>query len=146
MIKINKKVEYSLIALKFMAQKPKNALTSAREICDHFDTPFDTTAKVLQLMNQHNILDSVKGIRGGYTIKKPLESISYIELVQLIEGKKPEGFCHSSKGCCDLYQKCNIIDPIEQLNTKINQFLEGLTLKELLMTRSELLNLNTLEN
>ena len=71
MLKINKKVEYALMALKFMADKTHSAipnnqdnevviLTSAREICDEFNTPFDTTAKVMQLMNNHDILKSVK--------------------------------------------------------------------------------------
>ena len=68
MLKINKKVEYALMALKFMAEeKAIGKITSAREICDKFNTPFDTTAKVMQAMNHHKILNSVKGTKGGYT-------------------------------------------------------------------------------
>ena len=138
MLKINKKVEYALMALKFMTDKANNKdakddLTSAREICDHFQTPFDTTAKVMQLMNNHDILKSVKGIKGGYSLNRSLQDITYAELASIIEGKPESGrVCVSAKGTCELLGKCNIATPVELLNRKLNHFLETLTLKELL--------------
>lgn len=136
MLKINKKVEYALMALKFMANKPnrENTLTSAREICDEFQTPFDTTAKVMQLMNNNDILKSVKGIKGGYSLNKSLDEITYMNLVRLIEGKEEIGrVCiTNNKGQCELFNKCNIAAPVELLNKKLNIYLEQLTLAELL--------------
>ena len=136
MLKINKKVEYALMALKFMADKAKlnapNNLTSAREICDEFNTPFDTTAKVMQLMNNQDILKSTKGIKGGYSLNKDLSKITFINLVNLIEGKVIGRVCVNDKGTCELFGKCNIIEPVELLNKKLNNFLETLTLAELL--------------
>ena len=133
MLKINKKIEYALIALKYMAQKREGELTSARELYDLFKTPFDTTAKVMQAMNQAKLLYSVKGIKGGYGLAKDLKSITYIELAKLIEGKDFGSFCQNSKGLCDLYETCNIITPLDQLNHKLNDFLSHLTLHELLL-------------
>ena len=134
MLKINKKVEYALMALKFMADKNDHTpLVSAREICDVFDTPFDTTAKVMQVMNNHDILKSVKGIKGGYSLNKSLSSITYMELVRMIEGREEIGrVCSNHKGNCELIGKCNISTPVEVLNRKLNSFLENLTLAELL--------------
>jgi Rrf2 family protein len=134
MLKINKKVEYALMALKFMADKTNQApLVSAREICDEFQTPFDTTAKVMQVMNSHDILKSVKGIKGGYSLNKSLSTITYMELVRMIEGKEEIGrVCTNHKGTCELLGKCNISTPVENLNKKLNGFLENLTLAELL--------------
>jgi DNA-binding IscR family transcriptional regulator len=54
----------------------------------------------------------------------------------MIENKKNSlnsAFCESTKGTCELYSTCNIIEPIEMLNDKINQFLQSLTLEELLL-------------
>lgn len=132
MLKINKKVEYALMALKFMADS-KDTLISAREICDEFKTPFDTTAKVMQLMNNSDILKSVKGIKGGYSLNKPLDEITYMQLARVIEGKENIGrVCSNTKGICELIGKCNIATPVEQLNRKLNIFLETLTLADLL--------------
>ena len=126
------------MALKFMANRQsgegqeETPLTSAREVCDSFQTPFDTTAKVMQKMNNHHILTSVKGIKGGYSLAKPLSEITYMELVHIIEGKKKESFCETTKGLCECFDNCNIKSPIENLNNHLNQYLNQLTLEELL--------------
>lgn len=122
------------MALKFMSDNRNELpLVSAREICDKFHTPFDTTAKVMQVMNNHDVLTSVKGIRGGYSLNKSLSAITYMELVRMIEGREEIGrVCTNHKGTCELIGSCNISTPVENLNRKLNAFLEKLTLAELL--------------
>lgn len=130
MIKINRKVEYALMVLKLMKEKNQSELTTAREVCDRFDTPFDTTAKVMQQMNGANILHSQKGVKGGYTLSRDLSEVTYMELVELIEGKSFMMDCH--EGPCDLYHKCNISQPIKRLNDYLINIFSTLTLNELL--------------
>ena len=130
MIKINRRVEYALMVLKLMKEKDALELTTAREVCDRFETPFDTTAKVMQLMNTSGILHSHKGVKGGYTLARDLSLISYIELVELIEGKSFMMDCH--EGPCDLLHKCNISQPIKRLNDYLINIFNALSLNELL--------------
>ncbi|MBL6989843.1 MAG: Rrf2 family transcriptional regulator [Bacteriovoracaceae bacterium] len=134
MLRINKKVEYALMALKFMSTKDDGELTSAREIYERFNIPYDTTAKVMQTMNLANILNSVQGIKGGYTLKSDLSNVSFMELVRLVEGDSEKGsVCKAQKKCgCGLQESCNIMGPINKLNKKVNYYLESLTIKELL--------------
>ncbi|PIP93623.1 MAG: transcriptional regulator [Bdellovibrio sp. CG12_big_fil_rev_8_21_14_0_65_39_13] len=136
MLRITKKVEYALMALKFMAKKSDGALTSAREICEEFHIPFDTTAKVLQTMNNQGLLTSVKGLKGGYVLEKKLEEISYMDVVKIVEGVEADSFCQNHKGICDLYKSCNIVSPIDNLNRKVQDYLSQLNLGELLMNDS----------
>lgn len=134
MIKINRKVEYALMTLKYMADKGAEELTSAREVCDHFQTPFDTTAKVMQAMNNAKMLHSIQGVKGGYTLARGLEDISYMELTRVVEGKDFGMSCRrGGKAHCELAGTCNIITPVERLNHKLNKYLENLSLKELLL-------------
>ncbi len=130
MIKINRRVEYALMVLKLMKEKDAADLTTAREVCDRFETPFDTTAKVMQLMNTSGILHSHKGVKGGYTLARDLSQISYMELVELIEGKSFMMDCH--EGPCDLLHKCNISQPIKRLNDYLINIFNALSLNELL--------------
>ena len=134
MLKINRKVEYALMALKFMSEKSEENLTSAREVCDQFSTPFDTTAKVMQSMNQYGILKSVKGTKGGYFLSKSLSQITYMDLTRIVEKKDNSNVCMGNKGLCELYSSCNIVDPIEKLNRTLNEYLEKLTIAELFET------------
>jgi len=130
MIKINRKTEYALMVLKLMKDKDVNELTTAREVCDTFDTPFDTTAKVMQLMNTAGILHSQKGVKGGYTIAVDLSQVSYMQLVELIEGKSFMMDCH--EGPCELLHSCNITQPIRRLNDYLINIFNALSLNELL--------------
>ena len=133
MLKITKKVEYALISLKFIwEEKSRGELTTAREICSKFNTPFDTTSKVMQAMNNAKILHSEKGIKGGYALSRDLSDISYLELVSIVDPKNDdEDFCQSHKGLCELYSTCNIVAPIDKLNTTLNNYLKNLTIAEL---------------
>ena len=133
MLKITKKVEYALISLKFIwEKKSREELTTAREVCSKFNTPFDTTSKVMQAMNNAKILHSEKGMKGGYALSKNLSDISYLELVGIVDPKNNEqDFCQNHKGLCELYSSCNIIAPIDKLNTTLNNYLKNLTIEEL---------------
>ena len=133
MLKINKKIEYAMMSLKFMAERDSTELTSAREICDKFNIPFDTTAKVLQVMNNHGVLESVKGIKGGYLLNKSLEQYSFMDLYNMIEGTTSENHCIGNKGLCELFDNCNIVAPMDGLFRKVKGYLENLSLQELLI-------------
>lgn len=130
MIKINRKVEYALMVLKLMKGRGADDMTTAREVCDLYQTPFDTTSKVMQLMNTAGILHSHKGVKGGYTLAHDLTNISYVDLVQLIEGKSFMMDCH--EGPCEFHKSCNIAQPIKRLNDYIINIFSTLTLNELL--------------
>ena len=126
------------MALKFMADKKEDELTSTREICDNFSTPFDTTAKVMQTMNNYGILSSVKGIKGGYILAKSLDDLTFFELVQVIENRKLGSPCTNAKGSlCELVKNCNIIGPLEELNQQLNNFLSALSIQNILFNQHE---------
>ncbi len=134
MLRINKKMEYALMCLKHMLEKATSEeLTTAREICDKLGAPFDTTSKVLQAMNHAHILKSVKGIKGGYFLANDLSQISFIELARCVENKEFEGPCLSEKGTCDHFNLCNIKTPVAAINHKVFNFLNQVSIRELLM-------------
>lgn len=137
MIKINRKLEYALMVLKAMQDKVAlgETQTTAREICEKYHTPFDTTSKVMQQMKEAGILESQKGVKGGYTLKADLSRFSYLELVESIEGKCFTTDCHDrgdGHGPCDLIGSCNITQPIRRLNDYLMGILGSLSLSELL--------------
>ena len=105
---------------------------------DFFNTLFETIIVTIRFLGGLIrklvlILEPVKGIKGGYSLNKSLSSITYMELVRMIEGREEIGrVCSNHKGNCELIGKCNISTPVEVLNRKLNSFLENLTLAELL--------------
>lgn len=132
MNRLNRKVEYALMALKVMAVKRPGELTSAKEVVDQCGCPFDATARVLQQMAQHEILRSEQGAHGGYLLIRDLNKVSLFELMELILGSLAIAKCVGDEGDCDLRKSCNIISPITVLNRKVMEFYSQLTVGEIL--------------
>jgi Rrf2 family transcriptional regulator, nitric oxide-sensitive transcriptional repressor len=136
MNKINRKIEYALMALKYMSQKIPGELTTAKEVSDNFRTPFDATARVMQVMAQRGWLRSEQGAFGGYQITKDLSKVSMHDLIEIIEGPTAVVRClHKTKESpCEIQTTCNIASPITKLNHKLNEFYQSLSLKDLLVS------------
>lgn len=108
-------------------------LTSAKEVAESYQAPFDATARVMQLMAQRGILKSEQGANGGYQITKDLSKVTLQDLMDVIQGPTQIAKCIHSEEPCELQNNCNIISPVQALNQKLNEFYRNLTLKELLV-------------
>lgn len=137
MNKINRKLEYALMALKYMSQKIPGELTSAKEVSDAFHTPFDATARVMQQMAQKGgFLRAEYGVNGGYQITKDLAKVSIHDLVEVIEGPTALVKCLHKEVPCDIQGTCNIVSPVTTLNNKLTEFYKSVSLKDLLVERT----------
>jgi len=133
MFKVNRKVEYALMALKYIGTKAPGDLTSAKEICAKYQTPFDPTSRVLQIMTQNGILQAEQGAYGGYQIVKDLTRISLRELSDMIIGPIEIANCvHGDDSQCAISRTCQIIEPMGTLNEKIIDFFSGIKVSDLI--------------
>ncbi len=138
MFKINRRIEYALIALKHMSTKHPGQLTSAKEICDVFHTPFDPTSRVLQIMTQHEILQAEQGAKGGYQIIKDLSKITLKELSDMITGPIEIANCfHKGFSTCDMTSGCRIIAPMLNLNEQINKLFGTIVVSDLIQSKHQ---------
>lgn len=135
MNRLNRKVEYALMALKVMAQKRAGELTSAKEVVDQTGCPFDATARVLQQMAQKGILRSEQGAYGGYVLIRDLTRVSFYELNEVILGPLGLAKCLQGDAGCDLKSRCNIVSPVSVLNRKLVEFYQNLSVGELLRVK-----------
>ncbi|MBP9855049.1 MAG: Rrf2 family transcriptional regulator [Candidatus Omnitrophica bacterium] len=133
MFKINRKIEYALIALKHMSHKGPGQLTSAKEICDIYHTPFDPTSRVLQIMAQQEILQAEQGAKGGYQIICDLSKLSLCDLSLIIVGPIEIASClHGDHSSCEINHTCQIISPMLSLNESVNKLFSSISIGQLL--------------
>lgn len=138
MFKINRRIEYALIALRHMSRKQPGQLTSAKEICDVYFTPFDPTSRVLQMMHQHGILKAIQGAHGGYLIIKDLSKITMRELSDIIVGPIEIASCfHGNYSHCEVTSACNIIAPMLNLNERINKVFGEVFITDLIESKHQ---------
>ena len=143
MLRLSKKADYALIAMKHLAQKAFRAdaprhdggagvtSSSAREIAEQYDIPIELLAKVLQRLVRTGLLASTQGTRGGYTLSRPPKSISIADVIQAIDGPLTVTACSTDNAGCEQYSKCSVRDPLWQIRERIVAALGTVTLSEM---------------
>ena len=71
MLRLSKKADYALMAMKHLAMRPDAPSASAREIAEQYDIPIELMAKVLQRLARRGLVTSHQGTRGGYRLGRP---------------------------------------------------------------------------
>lgn len=126
MIKLSKKVEYGLISVLFI-ETGTGKPTTCREIADKYDLPYELTGKVLQSLKKASIINSIQGVKGGYSLCRSLNDISIGELIESIDGPLSLTPCISD--CkCDREDHCNIKTPVQHLQTMLYNFTYSISL------------------
>jgi FeS assembly SUF system regulator len=136
MLRLSKKADYALMAMKHLAVKTEasassQSSTSAREIAEQYDIPIELMAKVLQRLARSGLLTSHQGTRGGYTLSKATASISVADIIQAIDGPLTVTACSTDDEQCDQFTKCNVRDPLWRIKDRILAALAQCSLAEI---------------
>jgi Rrf2 family protein len=131
MLRLSKKADYALMAMKHLAMRPDAPSASAREIAEQYDIPIELMAKVLQRLVRTGLLVSTQGTRGGYTLSRPSAAISVADVIQAIDGPFTVTACSTDKNDCEQYGKCSIRDPLWQIRERIVEALGTVTIAEM---------------
>ena len=119
MLKLTRKLEYALIALRHMQDKG-DVLSSTKEIADMYLIPQELLAKTLQQMARLNYIKAAQGPQGGYRVLKGLTEISMTQFMEDLEGPIGIVDCNINSDCIQL-DNCNIRMPVKQINSNIRE-------------------------
>jgi Rrf2 family protein len=145
MLRLSKKADYALIAMKHLAMKsgsqrssasPASAAlpavaASAREIAEQYDIPAELMAKVLQRLVRRGLLVSHQGTRGGYQLARPATMMSVADVIQAVDGPLTVTACSTDDHACEQFGKCSIRDPLWQIKERIVAALGTVTLAQM---------------
>ena len=131
MLRLSKKADYALMAMKHLAVRGDSGSSSAREIAEQYDIPIELLAKVLQRLVRGGLLASQQGTRGGYQLARLPSQISVADVIQAIDGPVTVTACSTEEGTCEQFSKCNVRDPLWRLKDRIVAALVTCSLQEL---------------
>jgi Rrf2 family protein len=134
MLRLSKKADYALIAMKHLALRSDRGLmgsSSAREIAELYGIPIELMAKVLQRLVRRGLLASHQGTHGGYELARRPVQISVADAIQAIDGPVTVTACSTDEGQCEQFAKCNVRDPLWRVRERILAALDECTIAEL---------------
>jgi Rrf2 family protein len=119
MLRLSKKADYALMAMKHLALRGDASSTSAREIAEAYDIPVELMAKVLQRLVRRGLLASQHGTRGGYVLARAATQISVADVIQAVDGPVAVTACSPDNEVCEQYSKCSVRDPLWRIKGRI---------------------------
>src|SRR5215471_9732195 len=131
MLKLTKKADYGLIALKHLSMLEAAGSASAKEIAETYHVPLPLLSKVLQKLAKNGFLRSVQGTNGGYRLARDASSINALEVIRSIDGPIILTSCFTEHGVCDQSDHCNVREPLRKIHEGILGLLESITIADM---------------
>jgi Rrf2 family protein len=107
---ISRKMEYGARAVAFLASLPDGMTTSFKEIAKKMDIPSEFLAKILKTLVKAKLVRSTRGAHGGYALARPASSISFLDVIEALEGPVNVNICTATDhdgcaftGACTMY-------------------------------------------
>lgn len=133
MLKLTKKADYGLIALRHLAlaaNSPKGS-APAKDIAEAYGIPLPLLSKVLQKLARAGLLTSEQGTNGGYRLARDAGEISALEAIRTIDGPIILTQCFTEHTGCHQSELCPVREPLRKVHEGILGLLANITLADL---------------
>ncbi|MGD0129046.1 MAG: Rrf2 family transcriptional regulator [Terriglobia bacterium] len=141
MLRLGKKADYGLIALRHLAAQRPRASSSAKEIARTYGMPAELVAKVLQKLAKIGLLASQHGTNGGYALAKDPAQINAFEVIRALEGPLFITSCVTDRSECHQMTKCTVREPLRKVNEAIAAALRQVTVASLVVEPHSLIQI-----
>ena len=133
-MKLSSKGRYAVMALADIANFDPNEPVSLRDISLRQGISLDYLEQLFLKLKKNKIVNSVRGIKGGYILSKEASNIKISDIFFAVDEKVKTIGCekHSKKGCNGKTAKCITHDLWDELEDYINNFFEKKSLRDLL--------------
>ncbi|MGH9659851.1 MAG: RrF2 family transcriptional regulator [Bryobacteraceae bacterium] len=131
MLKLTKKADYGLIALRHLAVSSPRRSASAKEIADCYGIPLPLLSKVLQKLAKVGLLQSLPGTNGGYRLAREPRQISALDVIHTIDGPIILTTCFTAHGRCDQSETCTVRRPLRRVHEGIVNLLSTMTISDM---------------
>jgi Rrf2 family protein len=134
-MKLSLRGEYALRALIVLGQNPGPGVIRIQEISERQNIPKRFLEQILNDLNNAGIVESKRGLAGGYRLKMAPEDITLGRVIRLIEGPLAPVSCVSEnfyeKCSCPDESKCGIRSIMKEVRDAIVSILDKVTLAQL---------------
>ena len=130
MLRISKLTDYATVILASLAREEGVRHTTAG-IAASSRLPAPTVSKLLKQLHRAGLVESTRGLHGGYRLARPASQISAATILDALEGPLALTECATGHSQCDLQANCSVGGSWQRINHAIRQSLEEISLAEL---------------
>jgi FeS assembly SUF system regulator len=147
MLRMTKQADYGIVLLTHMSIN-RDRLHNAPDLADEAHLPQPTVSKILKQLARHRILESHRGVKGGYSLARRPAEISAAEIISALDGPIAITECiDDSPGECSQEPICPLRGNWQRINLAIREALDQISLEDLLLPQTnDLVHLGTGSN
>lgn len=91
---LGNQVEWALHCMMILASVPKGKLLNSKALAEFHGVPKEYLSKCLQMLSQAGLVTTTTGPYGGYSLAKTPDKISFLDIVEAVEGKTKTFKCN----------------------------------------------------
>ena len=130
MLRISKLTDYATVLMATLAQRDQECVP-ASQLAEATRLELPTVAKVLKTLAKSGLMQSVRGVNGGYRLVKTPEDISVADIVRAMEGPIGLTECSLEPGLCSHEAQCTLRGNWQRIGLAVERALEQLSLVDL---------------
>lgn len=104
---------------------------SASELSMHTNIAHPTVSKLLKLLNDAGLVNSVRGVQGGYSLARAIDQITLADLIDAIEGGTQLTECSMEQCDCTYLANCGLKHNWSVVSSSIDALLRSVTLEDM---------------
>ncbi len=132
MIKMGKLTDYGTLIMTYLAREPQR-LHATQEIAGAVGIALPTATKLLKILTKAGLLESQRGIKGGYLLSRPPQVITMADVIGALEGPFGLTDCGTAQkpGNCNRESSCSVKANWQRISQAVNDALASVTLEEM---------------
>ena len=138
MLRLSKLTDYGTVVLAYMARDPATVYAAA-DVAEATHLTAPTVSKLLKCFARARLVTSQRGARGGYSLARPPEQITAVQIIDAIEGPVAITQCSLSHDRCGIEPVCGVGHNWQRLSLAIRDALKTVTLAQLARPSAPLL-------
>ena len=131
MIRLSKLADYGIVIMTNLARQPGRQ-HNAPEVAAQSHIPLPMASKILKSLARAGLLESHRGVKGGYGLARPAAAISVAEVISALDGPIAVTACiEDGPGGCEIEALCPARANWQRINDAIRSALDGISMAEM---------------
>ncbi len=135
---LRRNTDYGLRMMVNLAKHSYNGqLMSARQLASDGNFSYQIGCKLLQRLHKAELVKSVMGPKGGFKLGRKPSEITLMDVINILQGGVYMNRCLVGDQGCEFKSECEVNTKLSRLQMYIEGYLGGITLDEILQSRSK---------
>ena len=130
-MKLNNTSQYAIRIMTFIAKNDTGKLFNAKVISNKLSIPYKYLTKIMTQLVDANIIKSIRGREGGYSIVKEPSLIKIVDILEAVKECLHDTNCLLGIGACNEQKKCALHDNWKEPKKSMISMFKNTTLEDI---------------